>query len=159
MTTTAGSARARTTHDAGVQQAAGSPSGWTSLQLLDRSRDALLEACHASGAGERFGLAQLAALRAGTALLASFPGRRRSRPGDVWVQLCRECPGAAEWGEFFAACRARRDAAAGGRVRIGVREADDLVRQAEMFLEFVLARLGLPMQPPVTGGVAPLRRP
>ncbi|MBO1755342.1 SAV_6107 family HEPN domain-containing protein [Allobranchiibius sp. CTAmp26] len=132
----------------------------TVLELVDRARDALLDACHSSGASERYALAQLGALRAATALMASRPpARRRPVRRDVWTTLVAGAPELAEWGEFFSLTSARGASAERGRAHLTSREADDLVRQAEMFLELVLSRLGLPMYTPLPGYVSPLRRP
>lgn len=122
----------------------------TVLGLIDRGRDGLLEACHASTAAQRYALAHLAALRIAAALLAARrpPGRRR--PTDVWTQVPRVAPELAEWAEFFAGTARVRRRLETGRGTVSVREADDLVRQCEMFLECVLAVLGLPVRAPVT---------
>lgn len=138
----------------------GASSSVTVLELVDRARDALLDACHSSGATERYALAQLGALRAATALVASRPpARRRPVRRDVWATVVTGAPELTEWGEFFALTSARGRNAERGRAHLTTREADDLVRQAEMFLELVLSRLGLPMSTPLPGYVSPLRRP
>ena len=148
--------RARQAH----RESGGGASSVAVLELVDRARDALLDACHSSGATERYTLAQLGALRAATALVASRPSTGR-RPGrrDVWTTLVAGAPELTEWSEFFALTGARGATAERGRAHLTTREADDLVRQAEMFLELVLSRLGLPMYTPLPGYVSPLRRP
>jgi SAV_6107-like HEPN len=141
------------TTDSGVPAA---PVAGAVLDLVDRSRTGLLAACHATGSGERYTLAHLAALRAAAALLAAR-GRigQRSRPRSVWETVPAAAPELTEWAAFFAASGRRRQAIERG-VEVGTREADDLVRQAETFLDLVLAQLGLPVQASVTTCVAPI---
>src|SRR5689334_17944001 len=134
------------------------PVASTSLDLLDRSRASLLVACRTGDAGERYVEAHLGALRAAAALLAarSLPGSAatgsgrairasttRSRPRSVWELLPRVAPELTEWAAFFAASARRRAAVERGG-RITARESDDLLRQAENFLEIVQGLLGLP---------------
>lgn len=130
------------------------------LDLVDRSRTGLLTACHAEAAGERFTLAHLAALRAAAALLAARGqvGRRSPRR-SVWEMLPLVAPDLTEWAGFFAGTGRRRQAIERGSLEVGTREADDLARQAETFLELVLDRLGLPVQPSLTDRMAPVIRP
>ncbi|HEY6743910.1 MAG TPA: SAV_6107 family HEPN domain-containing protein [Lapillicoccus sp.] len=150
------------------------PVASTSLDLLDRSRASLLAACRTSDAGERYVEAHLGALRAAAALLAarslpsgagsSSSGRAirtsttRSRPRSVWELLPRVAPELTEWAAFFAASARRRAAIERGG-RIGARESDDLLRQAENFLEIVQDLLGLPRDDtlgPISRYVAPV---
>ncbi|HWI32811.1 MAG TPA: SAV_6107 family HEPN domain-containing protein [Lapillicoccus sp.] len=150
------------------------PVASTSLDLLDRSRASLLEACRTSDAGERYVEAHLGALRAAAALLAarslpsgagsSSSGRAirtsttRSRPRSVWELLPRVAPELTEWAAFFATSARRRAAIERGG-RIGARESDDLLRQAENFLEIVQDLLGLPRDDtlaPISRYVAPV---
>jgi hypothetical protein len=150
------------------------PVASTSLDLLDRSRASLLEACRTSDASERYVEAHLGALRAAAALLAarslpsgagsSSSGRAirtsttRSRPRSVWELLPRVAPELTEWAAFFAASARRRAAIERGG-RIGARESDDLLRQAENFLEIVQDLLGLPRDDtlaPISRYVAPV---
>lgn len=131
----------------------------TVLELVDRARESLLQACHSTVTADRYAAAQLGALRAATALLASRPASgRKSGPRDVWTVLAEGAPELREWSEFFALTSVRGALAARDRARPTTREADDLVRQAEMFLELILARLGLPMQTALPECVSPLRR-
>lgn len=129
------------------------------LELIDRAREALLDACHAAGAVERHRCAQLGALRAAGALMAAQPGiSRRSDRRDVWTMLSTIRPELAEWAEFFAITARRGALAAQERVTLSGREADDLLRQAEVFVELVMARLGLPMMAPLPGCVPTFQR-
>lgn len=156
------------------------PVASTSLDLLDRSRASLLQACRTGDAGERYVEAHLGALRAAAALLAarSLPtgstsgsgssgaGRAirtstaRSRPRSVWELLPRVAPELTEWSAFFAASARRRAAVERGG-RIAARESDDLLRQAENFLEIIQDLLGLPRDAalaPISRYVAPVSR-
>lgn len=102
----------------------------------------------ATRAGERFASAHLAALRAAAAVLAerarpASSSRRRRRPASVWSLLAAVAPEFSEWAAFFAAGAAKRAAAeAGIATAVTVREADDLVRDAEAFLVVVNVALG-----------------
>ena len=170
-------------------RASRAPLASTSLDLLDRSRASLLQACRTGDAGERYVEAHLGALRAAAALLAarSIPngasgagssgagssgagsasaGRAirastsRSRPRSVWELLPRVAPELTEWSAFFAASARRRAAVERGS-RITGRESDDLLRQAENFLEIIQDLLGLPRDTalaPISRYVAPVSR-
>lgn len=128
----------------------------TVLDLVDRTRIGLLQACHADSAEERFRLARLAALRAAAAVLAADAHRSPgSRPRNVWAILPAVAPEFAEWAQFFAGTARQQAALDRGVALISTREADDLVRQVESFLELVLTHLGLPMSERFTACVAP----
>lgn len=130
------------------------------LELIDRAREALLDACHATGAVERHRRAQLGALRAAGALMAAQPGiSRRSGRRDVWTTLSVIRPELTEWADFFGITARRGALAAQERAPLNVREADDLLRQAEGFLDLVMAQLGLPMMAPLPGCVSTFQRP
>ena len=60
----------------------------------------------------------------------------------MWELLPRVAPELTEWAAFFAASARRRAAIERGG-RITARESDDLLRQAENFLEIVQDLLGL----------------
>jgi hypothetical protein len=117
--------------------------------LLGLARRGLLEAASASSAAERYAAAHLAALRAAAAVLAcrarpaTGPSRRR-RPTSAWVLLAVVAPEMQEWATFFAAGAGKRARAeAGLPSAVTLREADDLVRDAEAFLSVVETTLGL----------------
>lgn len=135
------------------------PSAGTVLDLLDRARAGLLLACHSATAGERYTQAHLAALRAGAALLAarSAPSRR-ARPRSVWEVLPTVAPELTEWAAFFATSGRRRLALERGTEVVSARDADDLVRSSERFLELVRGALHLPCGPPLPPELAPLGR-
>lgn len=131
----------------------------TVLDLLDRARGGLLAACHSDKAAERYTQAHLAALRAGAALLAArtVPSRR-ARPRSVWEVLPTVAPELTEWAIYFAESGRRRLALERGATQVSARDADDLVRSGEHFLDLVRAALHLPCETPLTVELAPLGR-
>jgi hypothetical protein len=120
-------------------------------ELLAIARQGLREAAQTQADGLRFATAHLAALRAAAAVLAARARpepRRRSRLTSVWALLTTVAPELAEWAAFFAAGASKRAAAEAGIPRaVSAREADDLVRAAEQFVEVVAGGLGLAYQP------------
>lgn len=118
----------------------------TALRLLGASRAALREADRAETPGERYATAHLAALRASAAVLAARarPNDSRRRPTSAWVLLSAVAPELNEWATYFAAGADKRAAAlAGMRSAVTAREADDLLRDAQIFLALVETTLGL----------------
>lgn len=118
--------------------------------LLERAGTGLQVACRCDRVGERYRCAHLAALRAAAALVAAraTPATRRSRPRSVWELLAGAAPDLREWAGFFADSGRRRLALESGVGGVTPREADDLVRQAQVFLALVRARLlGEPADP------------
>ena len=138
------------------------PASVTVLELLDRAGASLLHASQTDDVGERYVAAHLAGLRAAAAVLAArtTPGGS-SRPRSVWEVLPGVAPELREWAVFFtASARARAAVERGDRVP-SPREADDLVRQAETFLELVQQLLGVAHRlalPAYLAPVSPLRR-
>lgn len=132
------------------------PIGPAVFDLLGRSHLTLESACRTSDVAERYRDAHLGALRAAAALVAarSVPSPR-SRPRSVWQVLPRIAPELGEWAAFFAACSTRRSAIDRGEP-VSVREADDLLRQAEMFLEIVQDTLGVPATMPLPQSITPV---
>ncbi|MFN8076321.1 MAG: SAV_6107 family HEPN domain-containing protein [Kineosporiaceae bacterium] len=121
----------------------------SAVLLLDRARAGLIQACTARSAAERYVGAHLSALRAAAAVLA-VRGRPSARggPRSVWEVLPKVAAELGEWASFFAATATRRAAVEAGRGEVvALREADDLLRDAELFLHVVEASLGLPHQP------------
>jgi SAV_6107-like HEPN len=124
-------------------------------ELLVMARRGLAEAVQTHSDGLRYATAHLAALRAATAVLAARARpepRRRNRLTSVWALLVPVAPELAEWAAFFAAGASKRAAAEAGIPRtVTAREADDLVRAAEEFVEVVAGLLGLVYQPAIDG--------
>jgi SAV_6107-like HEPN len=124
----------------------------SALALLESARCGLAAAQGEASAGARYVAAHLAALRAAAAVVAvrAEPGTttRRKRPQSVWELLPRVEPALQEWAAFFAAGAAKRAAAEAGLPRaVTVREADDLLRDAETFLSLAENALGVAAQP------------
>ena len=72
------------------------------------------------------------------------PSDVRRRPTSAWVLLTGVAPELGEWATYFAAGADKRAAAlAGMRTAVTVREADDLLRDAQIFLALVETTLGL----------------
>ncbi len=117
--------------------------------LLALARRGLVEAASSPLPTERYALAHLAALRSAAAVLAcrarpSGAPTRRARPTSAWVLLAGVAPELGEWAGFFAAgARKRAAAEAGLPSAVTVREADDLLRDAQTFLSVVETTLGL----------------
>jgi hypothetical protein len=128
------------------------------LDLLERGRATLETACRTSDASERYRDAHLGALRAAAALVAArtVPSPR-SRPRSVWQVLPGVAPELGGWVAFFAACSAHRSVIDRGG-HISARESDDLLRQAEMFLEIVQELLGVPATIPLPQSITPVSR-
>ncbi len=124
----------------------------SALALLESARHGLLAAEGEVSAGGRYVSAHLAALRAAAAVVAARaePGAttRRKRPQSVWELLPRVEPALCEWAAFFAAGAGKRAAAEAGLPRaVSLREADDLLRDAETFVSLAESTLGVPAQP------------
>ncbi len=111
---------------------------------LLRARDALVEADVAEMPVERYLKAQLAALRIAAVILATRAHAvRGGRLRNVWQVVADVAPEYVEWAGYFAATQAKRQAVQAGAVGlITVREADDLVRDAQAFYDDVTGRLG-----------------
>jgi AcrR family transcriptional regulator len=115
----------------------------STLELVERARASLLEACLSRAVTDRYLQSRLAALRAAAALVSARaaapvdPG-----PRNLWDLLPAVAPELTEWAAFFDAAGRRLDAGPTAR------EADDLLRQAETFVDLVCRALGLPIAPP-----------
>lgn len=120
----------------------------------------LAEAAEANSPAVRYIEAHLAALRAAAAVLAyrePVETHRRGRPRSVWVLLPEADPALREWAAYFAAGAGKRAAAEAGLPRaVTMREADELLHDAEIFVSLVEQTLGLPGQPtlPIPGMLA-----
>jgi SAV_6107-like HEPN len=124
----------------------------SALALLESARQGLAAAESEVSAGGRYVSAHLAALRAAAAVVAARaePGAttRRKRPQSVWELLPRVEPALCEWAAFFAAGAGKRAAAEAGLPRaVSMREADELLRDAETFVSMAESTLGVPAQP------------
>ena len=122
------------------------------LSLLRTGRQGLAEAEAEADPGTRYICAHLAALRAAAAIVAARgepgTGGRRRRPRSVWELLPQVEPTLAEWAAFFAASAAKRAAAEAGLPRAATaREADDLLRDAAVFLSVAERALGVEGEP------------
>lgn len=134
--------------------------------LLDQARDGLDEAAGLEFPNEAYTTAHLAALRTAAAVLAvrgrpESTERSRRRIRSAWEVLPEVAPELAEWGALFASGASRRARAeAGIRDAASRRDADDLIRDAGMFLRLVERLLALqPVLPhprePVRSGPVP----
>lgn len=117
---------------------------------LADAREFLAEAAAARTPATRYVSAHLAALRAAAAILAARPrpmdGRRR-RLRSAWELLPEAEPRLAEWAAYFAISAHKRAAAEAGMVRaVSVRDADELLAEAETFVGTVESILGVPGQ-------------
>lgn len=115
-------------------------------ELAAAAARSLLDAAVATRPEEAYAAAHLAALRTAAALLAADPvPTGRGGPRSAWELLATRVPELAEWAAFFAAGAGKRAAAqAGVRGAVTRRDADDLVRDAQAFLDLATTRLGLP---------------
>jgi hypothetical protein len=108
--------------------------------LLRQAADGIAEAHREPDPITRYPLAYLAALRAAAAVLAvrATPQPRRGSTRNAWQLLAVVAPELGEWAAFFASCSATRAAAEAGITRlVGQRDADDLLRQSEQFVQLV----------------------
>ncbi|MEU6081994.1 SAV_6107 family HEPN domain-containing protein [Streptomyces sp. NPDC047108] len=133
------------------------------LGLLAQAHKGLGEAAELTDPNERYATAHLAALRIAAAVLAvrgrpepppprrgSAASRRRRPIRSAWEVLPEVAPELAEWSLLFASGADRRARAeAGIEGAAGHRDADDLLRDAGMFLRIVERMLLLrPVLPP-----------
>ncbi|MFH8341015.1 SAV_6107 family HEPN domain-containing protein [Streptomyces sp. AM6-12] len=129
-----------------LRQAAAPPAA---LDLLAQARAGLAEATALDVPNERYATAHLAALRTAAAVLAArgrpeTSPRRRARIRSAWEVLPEIAPELTEWSALFASGAARRARAeAGIQGAASRRDADDLVRDAAMFLRLVERMLAL----------------
>jgi hypothetical protein len=110
----------------------------SAVALVEQARRGLAAAASEEDAAERYAGAHLAALRAAAAVVAvrAQPDRRRQRPLSVWALLASLAPELREWATFFAAGSKTRAAVQAGVTRlVTARDADDLVRQSEEFID------------------------
>ncbi|CQR64500.1 SAV_6107 family HEPN domain-containing protein [Streptomyces leeuwenhoekii] len=119
------------------------------LDLLAKARAGLEEATVLETPNERYATAHLAALRTAAAVLAArgrpeATPRARARIRSAWEVLPEIAPELSEWSALFASGAGRRARAeAGIEGAAGSRDADDLIRDAAMFLRLVERMLNL----------------
>ncbi len=121
-------------------RATSAPTPRAAVGLLRQATEGLAEAHRRPEPLLRYPAAYLAALRAGAAVLAlrAHPSPRRRAGRSVWQMLGEAAPELAEWSAYFASCSATRAAAEAGIERLVERhDADDLLQQAEQFVELV----------------------
>lgn len=112
--------------------------------LLRTALIALDDAYQASSPAERYVASHIAALRAGAALLAiRAKPSRSSRIRSVWQMVPAIAPELGEWCAYFDAIGRRRIFVEIGREHVTQRQADDLMRDAEVFLEQIAGILGV----------------
>ncbi|WP_328325638.1 MULTISPECIES: SAV_6107 family HEPN domain-containing protein [unclassified Streptomyces] len=138
------------------------------LDLLAQARAGLDEAAGLEAPNERYATAHLAALRTAAAVLASRArpedvprrraggARRRNAIRTAWELLPELAPELTEWSALFASGAGRRARAeAGIPGAAGSRDADDLLRDAAMFLRLVERLLALQPVLPQPGDERP----
>jgi hypothetical protein len=118
----------------------------TPAALLGAAQAGVVEAVASPDPADRYARAHLAALRAASAVLAArarpAPARRGRRSPSVWSLLTAVAPDLGEWAAFFAAGAGRRAAAESGFPgAVSSRAADDLLRDTQVFVGLVEARL------------------
>ena len=110
----------------------------TTDSLLRLAHQGLYEAAATTSPSRRYALAHLAALRSAAAVLSCRTHQSRARPTSAWVLLARVAPELTEWAQFFAAGAEKRAVAEAGIAgAVTPREADDLLRDAQSFLQVV----------------------
>ncbi|MDX6286749.1 MAG: hypothetical protein QOG53_2234 [Frankiales bacterium] len=124
------------------------------VDLLAQARHGLLEATVQPRPAERYATAHLAALRTAAAVLAArtqpAPPKRRGRggPRSAWLLLAEVAPELSEWAAFFNAGAGKRAAAeAGVPGAVTAREADDLLREVDIFIAVAATTIGVTHQP------------
>lgn len=118
------------------------------------ARTLVIEAALCDDDGDRYLQAHRAVAHAADAAVLARTGRRLpTDPVDPWLLVARTVPGLAEWATYFAALQRRRQAVDAGRLVVSTREADDLVRDADLFCEAVIASTRLTARPVGNGAV------
>jgi hypothetical protein len=120
-----------------------------SRDLLRTAVIGLDDAYQAQTPEQRFIAAHLSALRAGAALLAvKAKPSRSSRIRSVWLMVPGIAPELGEWCAYFDAIGKRRVFIEIGREQVTQRQADDLMRDAEAFLDQIsrILNVSLPIR-------------
>ncbi len=128
------------------------PAAASALVLLRLARNDVALGHRTPEAAQRFPVAWRAAMHAASGVLAV-----RARPApepphlspvqaprprtDIWSVLEQAAPEWSEWAHYFAATTRRRIRRGTGVRTVTPREADDLLRNAEIFLDLVEASL------------------
>ncbi|MFF5972561.1 SAV_6107 family HEPN domain-containing protein [Streptomyces sp. NPDC012769] len=113
------------------------------LDLLAKARAGIDEAAALDMPHERYATAHLAALRTAAAVLAARgrperDPRKRARIRSTWDVLPEIAPELTEWSALFASGAERRARAEAGITGAATaRDADDLLRDAAVFLRLV----------------------
>jgi len=125
------------------------------LDLLERSEAELTAAALSQDPADRYVHAHLAALRAGSALVAVHgrpTGPRRTVLRSVWEMLPRIDDSLADRAAAFAATAPLRSAVEAGRTQVvDAADADALLTDAEDFHHEVESLLGLSRVQPLAG--------
>ncbi|MCE1173458.1 MAG: hypothetical protein LWW77_02485 [Propionibacteriales bacterium] len=109
-------------------------------QLFTRARAALAAAETADTVADRFRSSLMAAGWAALGLAVARTGRE----GDaalIWRSVPRWAPEFGEWAACFDQATGKLQAAVQQRYSLSAREADDLLRDAQTFVELVRRRL------------------
>lgn len=110
--------------------------------LMTRAREGLHAAERLDLPADRYAQAHLAAMRATAALLGARSARvRAAGPRSVWEELPGVAPELGEWATRFQASGRRRLALERGAGTVDAAEADELVGDANRYLDLVQARL------------------
>ncbi len=119
--------------------------------LLRTAVIALDDAYQAQNPAQRYIASHLCALRAAAALLAlRAKPARSSRVRSVWQMLPKVAPEFTEWAAYFEMIGRRRVFVEIGRDVITDRQANDLMRDAESFLDQIAATLGVGLPIPAS---------
>jgi hypothetical protein len=122
----------------------------SALDLLAQAQSGLKDASTIEDSNSRYAAAHLAALRTAAAVLASRgrpegTPRRRNRIRSAWEVLPEIAPELADWSALFASGARRRARAEAGIDNAATqRDADEIMRDASMFLRLVERMLVAP---------------
>jgi SAV_6107-like HEPN len=120
--------------------------------LLRSARDELAATDCEASAGGKYVAAHLAASRAAAAVVTARGAGVTTRgrvSRTVWELLPQVEPALSDWAAFFAAGVGKRAAAEAGLPRaVSLREANDLLRNAETFVSIAECALAIPAQRP-----------
>ena len=125
---------------------------------LQSARTELDGAELASHPNQRYAAAYRATLKVAAEVIGICrPQLDSTRPRNVWDLVSQLAPELAEWARHFALVTRRLPLVDTGRVRVSVREADDLLRDAEAFLARAELVVGMPARLDPVPGLAPVR--